>query len=104
MAYSRYEDIPSKKDGNGRQIRRSTIYPPIPRHDNDIYVLTTVGDTLYALAETYYGSVNYYWVIGEANENLKKSSQNIPPGLQLRIPSQLDSILQAYEDLNNPLI
>ena len=104
MAYSRYENIPSKKDASGRRLTRSTIYPPIPRHDDDIYVITTIGDTIYALSETYYGSVNYYWVIGEANENLKKRNQTIPPGLQLRIPSQLNPILRAFEDLNNPLI
>ena len=62
--------------------------------------LAVVGDTLYAMAEKYYGSVNYYWIIGEANEKLDKKTQNIPPGLQLRIPNQLNKILRDYEDIN----
>lgn len=101
MAYSRYADIPEKKDPNSRRVRVSTIYPPIPKHPDDTYVLTTVGDTLYALANQYYNSVNYYWVIAEANEGLNKATLNLTPGLQLRIPSQLNQIISDFRDLNN---
>jgi len=101
MAYSRYANIPEKKDSNNRRVRMSTIYPPIPKHPDDTYVLTTVGDTLYALANQYYNSVNYYWVIAEANEGLDKATLNLAPGLQLRIPSQLNQIISDFRDLNN---
>lgn len=101
MAYSRYTDIPEKRDANNRRVRMSTIYPPIAKHSEDIYVLTTVGDTLYALAQQYYNSVNYYWIIAEANEGLDKSTQSLEPGVQLRIPSQLSQILEDFRDLNN---
>jgi nucleoid-associated protein YgaU len=101
MAYSRYADIPEKKDANNRRVRLSTIYPPFPKHPDDTYVLTTVGDTLYALANQYYNSVNYYWVIAEANEGLDKATLNLAPGLQLRIPSQLNQIISDFRDLNN---
>ena len=104
MPYSRYQDIPQKKDAGNTTVTRSTLYPHIPRHNDDIYVITTTGDTLYALAQKYYGDVNYYWVIGEANENVSKVTQNPAPGIQLRIPSQLPKIIQDFEDLNNPLI
>lgn len=101
MAYSRYADIPEKRDANNRRVIVSTIYPPIAKHPDDVYVLTTVGDTLYALARQYYNSVNYYWIIAEANEGLDKTTQNLNPGLQLRIPSQLSQILEDFRDLNN---
>lgn len=101
---SRYYDIPNYRPNDGKSVIRSVLYPPIPRHDMDTYVLSQSGDTLYALAQKYYEDVNLYWVIGEANENLKKYTQNVPPGLQLRIPSQLSTILRDFEDLNNPLI
>jgi|TARA_R110000744_G_C19087623_1_gene532023 phage tail protein X len=101
MAYTRYQDIPSKTNKQGNRVVRSTLYPPIARGDNDTYVRTTTGDTLYALAEHYYGSVNYYWIIGEANDNIDKSTQILKPGLQLRIPSDRDTILRDFEDLNN---
>tara|TARA_R110001592_G_scaffold74606_1_gene226569 strand:+ start:693 stop:1007 length:315 start_codon:yes stop_codon:yes gene_type:complete len=104
MAYSRYTNIPEKKDSYNTRVVRSTIYPPIERHDNDLYVITVVGDTLYALAEKYYSSVNYYWIIGEANEKVSKKTQNIPPGLQLRIPNQLEKILRDYDDINQQAI
>lgn len=101
MAYSRYANIPEKKDSNNRRVRTSTIYPPIAKHPDDTYVLTTVGDTLYALAYQYYNSVNYYWVIAEANEGLNKATLNLIPGIQLRIPSQLNEIISDFRDLNN---
>ena len=101
MPYSRYTEIPQKKDNNNRRVLVSTIYPPIARHSDDIYILTTVGDTLYAIALQYYNSVNYYWIIAEANEGLDKTTQSLIPGLQLRIPSQLQQILEDFKDLNN---
>ena len=101
MPYSRYISIPQKQGTNNRRVQMSVIYPMIAKHSDDIYVLTTVGDTLYALAYQYYRSVNYYWVIGEANEGLDRSTQNLIPGTQLRIPSQLEQIIREFTDLNN---
>lgn len=99
--YSRYQDIPDKQNQNNRRVKTSTIYPPIEKHPEDIYVRTTVGDTIHSLAHQYYRSVNYYWIIAEANENLDKTSQQITPGSLLRIPSQLTKILDDFRDLNN---
>lgn len=99
--YSRYQDIPEKKDQNNRRVRVSSIYPPIAKHPQDRYVRTTIGDTLHSLAAQYYDSVNYYWIIAEANENLDKTTQQITPGTQLRIPSQVTKILDDFRDLNN---
>ena len=103
MPYSRYKNIPEKKKDNGCRVRRAVLYPSIPRHENDIYVLTTPGDTTYALADQYYNDVNYYWIIAEANDNLDKFTQNLKPGLYLRIPSQTEQILKEFEDLNDLL-
>lgn len=99
--YSRYEDIPNKQNQNNRRVKASTIYPPIERHAEDIYVQTTVGDTLHGLANQYYNSVNYYWIIAEANDNVDKTTQQITPGTQLRIPSQLRKIIKDLSELNN---
>ena len=99
--YSRYQDIPNKQNQNNRRVKTSTIYPPIAKHPEDIYVRTTVGDTLHGLADQYYNSVNYYWIIAEANENLDKTTQQITPGTQLRIPTQVSKILEDFRDLNN---
>lgn len=101
MAYNRYTATPQKRNTNNKQVQLSTIYPPIAKHPDDLYVLTTTGDTLYALAYQYYRSVNYYWIIAEANEGLDKTTQNLIPGIQLRIPSQVETIVRDLEDLNN---
>lgn len=78
---------------------RSTIYPPIPRSENDIYVITREGDRLDILAGQYYQDVSLWWIIANAN-NLGKGSLVLPSGNQLRIPSDVESIVEAFNDLN----
>lgn len=96
----RYTDIPQKIGDNGKRVLRSIIYPPIPRQLTDIYILTTPGDRLDLLAHKYYGSVGYWWIIAEAN-GIGKGSMTIPPGLQLRVPTQVTDIMQSFEQLNS---
>lgn len=84
---------------NSKQVARPTIYPPIPRSVSDIYVITTPGDRLDLLAFNYYGNVSYWWIIAEAN-GIGRGSFAIPPGLQLRIPRNIESILTSLQNLN----
>jgi nucleoid-associated protein YgaU len=46
------------------------------------------GDTLSAIAETYYGKANEYPAIFEANKPMLKDPDKIYPGQKLRIPKQ----------------
>lgn len=87
------------KTDNNRQVTKPTIYPPIPRSIDDIYVITTPGDRLDLLAYNYYGDVSYWWIIAEAN-GIGKGSFTIPPGLQLRIPKNINAILTNLQNLN----
>lgn len=96
---SRYDTIQSKVTENNKRVQLTTLYPPIPRTEQDIYVITTTGDRLDALAYKYYGSVQYYWVIAQAN-NIGQGSIAIPAGQQLRIPGNLDRILSDLAQLN----
>jgi phage tail protein X len=96
---SRYETIQSKVTEDSKRVQTTTLYPPIPRTEQDIYVITTTGDRLDALAYKYYGSVQYYWVIAQAN-NIGLGSIAIPAGQQLRIPGNLDRILSDLAELN----
>ena len=95
----RYDNIATKKNNDGKRFIKPLIYPPIPRNANDTYVRTTPGDRLDLLANTYYGSVGYWWIIAEAN-GIGKGTMMIAPNLQLRIPIKLDSILADYKNLN----
>ena len=95
----RYEEVPNKIDENGRRVVRATLYPPIPRKDTDIYVHTTPGDRLDLLAYQYYGNVNMWWLIAEANA-VGKGTFTITPGTLLRIPKQYEDVLMEYARLN----
>jgi phage tail protein X len=97
---SRYQNIPTKKNENGKLVTTSVIYPPIPRTTEDIYVLTTPGDRLDLLAYRYYQDVNKSWIIAEANA-LGKGVHTLPAGTQLRIPANIENILEQYELLNS---
>lgn len=96
---SRYANIPTKINDSGKRVTGLTIYPPIPRDLSDIYVITTPGDRLDLLANTFYGSVGRWWIIAEAN-GIGKGSLSIPSGLQLRIPTNINKILQDFNNLN----
>ncbi len=89
---NRYLDTGTIKDVSGRRVLRPTIYPDIPRKEDDLYVETTPGDRLDLLAKSFYGDVGYYWIIAQAN-GLGKGTLNVPAGRQLRIPLTLSTIV-----------
>lgn len=95
----RYDNIATKKDDSGKTVVKPTLYPPIPRSVDDIYVRTTPGDRLDLLANIYYGSVGYWWIIAEAN-GIGKGTMTIPPNQQLRIPASILQVLSDYKELN----
>ena len=96
----RYENIPIKITPEGKRVTRSTIYPPIPRKESDIYVRTTAGDRVELVAYQFYGNVNLWWLIAEANA-VGKGSFALPVGTLLRIPMDYQTIIEEYETLNN---
>ena len=50
---NRYQNIPKEKI-NGNLAYRTSRYPEVPLSENDVYVVTTVGDRLDSLAYSYY--------------------------------------------------
>lgn len=96
----RYNQIPTKLSEDGKRVTRSTLYPPVPRKESDIYVRTTIGDRVEMLAFKYYGDVNLWWLIAEANA-VGKGSFAIPAGSLIRIPTQYDDVLEEFNRLNN---
>lgn len=96
---NRYENIPQKKTEDGKRVIRSTIYPPIPRKESDIYIRTTAGDRIELIAYQYYGDVNLWWLIAEAN-GVGKGTFAIPPGTLLRVPQDYLDVLLEYQQLN----
>jgi hypothetical protein len=98
----RYDNtIILKDEETNKRYFGSLKYPSIPYTDNDFYIITVHGDRLDLLADNYYGSIDYYWILSYAN-NIKNGSIFIPPGTQLRIPGNLSDILDSFYALNNP--
>jgi hypothetical protein len=97
MRYT-YNRILKEKETQ-KQYFESTIYPKIKPTDNDIYIISTQSDRLDLLASKYYGNTSYWWIISVAN-NLNDASLSIEPGRQLRIPSDISSILNEFERIN----
>ena len=97
----RYQDIAIEKDlKTGVRYYKSVKYPDIPFSDDDIYIESVWGDRVDNLAYDYYNSVDDYWIIVVAN-GLKGDSIFIPPGTQIRIPANLESIKNDFEALNS---
>ena len=95
---SRYNDI--LRTNQGVPYFKGKVYPNIPLSAKDVYVITTVGDRLDYMAYTYYRDSELWWVISSANNNATKGSIFPVPGTQLRIPSDINSILRQYNQFN----
>lgn len=97
---SRYDNTNIKRDRDTkRRMFVTTLYPKIKQSSNDIYITSRDGDRLDNLAFNYYGNVELWWIIAQANA-IGKGTLCIDPGLQLRIPQNVDGIIQDYNELN----
>ena len=96
----RYDVISVQKRWDGKRVYKTTMYPPIPPQDTDILVVTNETDYLDALAYKYYSDPTLYWIIANAN-NLGKGKLSVPAGLTLRVPVNIDQILDQYTRLNS---
>jgi nucleoid-associated protein YgaU len=59
----------------------------VPETDNDIFVITQLGDRLDQLAEQFYKDSSLWWYIAQANG---LTSLRVESGTSLRIPGQID--------------
>jgi len=96
----RYDNSITFKTEQGKPYYESKRYPIIPLSENDIYIITTAGDRLDALAYTYYKNTELWWIIAMTNNNITKGSLFPQPGTQLRIPSNISNILNQIELIN----
>jgi len=99
MSTNRYIYSNTLKTNSGKRYLSSTIYPKIKPNDNDLYIITDKTDRLDLLANKYYQNPNYWWIIAVAN-NINDGVMFITEGTQLRIPSDIPSILREFEKVN----
>lgn len=89
-----------KKRWDGKRYFGTRLYPNIPIDSSDIYVVTNETDTLDNLAFKYYKNPSLWWIIAQAN-SLGKGKLAVPGGLQLRVPTKINIILNNYKLLNS---
>jgi nucleoid-associated protein YgaU len=82
-----------------KQYLESTIYPKIKANDNDFYIISEAGDRLDLLANKYYNDKTKWWIIATAN-NINDATFYVEPGIQLRIPSDINAVMNSLEKLN----
>ena len=82
-------------------IYKPLKYPNIAPSVEDIYAITTQGDRLDLLAHQFYNDVDLWWIIPTANPSvIRRDSFNLKPGLEIRIPSNIQFILEEFEKIN----
>jgi len=95
----RYETSRVDKRWDGKRVYKTTYYPIIPQQDSDAIIISNEGDYLDTLAYKYYSDPTLWWVIALAN-NLGKGRMSVPTGLQLRVPSNINSIIIQFNSMN----
>lgn len=98
---SRYYSTDILKTSDGKPYYQGKLYPNIPLSENDVYVITTIGDRLDYLAYSYYGDSELWWIISVANNNVTKGSLFPAPGTQLRIPPRASEVTNLFDQYNN---
>ena len=88
------------KTDNNVPYYKGIAYPNIPLSENDVYVITTIGDRLDSLASDYYNDSSLWKIIAVANNNITNGFLFPIPGTQLRIPLDINSILKQIELFN----
>lgn len=97
---TRYENSSILTTFDYRPYYKVKFYPNIPLSESDVYVITTVGDRLDSLAYNYYQDATLWWVISMANNNITKGALYPAPGTQLRIPTNINSVFNLFEQFN----
>jgi hypothetical protein len=87
-------------DKKGKQFYPTFIYPIIEEKSSDIYIIGSYSDRLDNLAWTYYKDPTLWWIIAEAN-NIGMGNLLVPVGKQIRIPIDIQPIIQEYNILNS---
>jgi hypothetical protein len=98
----RYANIPVINRYDGKRVYLTTSYPTIIPSDSDFIIITNEGDYLDTLAHTYYGDPTLWWIIAMVN-NIGKGRLSIEPGLSLRIPTNVNEIVDKFNKVNSTL-
>ena len=100
MAISRYKNFSRVRSSQIDYFRLET-FPPISAADLQNIPHTTIifkeTDRLDLLAEEFMGSATYWWVICLMNNLVSPFSYNLLPGTTLKIPHEVNSIINIIQ-------
>ena len=85
---------------DGKRVYKTTTYPTINPSSMDIIIISNEGDFLDSLAYKYYGDPTLWVLIATANPGLGRGRMAIPAGLTLRIPIDINGIINEFNRLN----
>lgn len=94
----RYKSIPTIKTKNGKRAIGSSLLPRMYPKDSDTFVIMVEKTRLDHIAFKFYNNPNYWWIIASANEI--KGTMYAEEGIQLRVPTNINQILQEFERIN----
>jgi phage tail protein X len=97
----RYSNIPTFSRYDGKQVYKTTIYPPVTPSTTDLQIVSNETDYLDTLAYKYYSDPTLWFIIALANPGIGKGRMSIPPGLTLRIPVDISAIISQFNSLNS---
>ena len=95
----RYKGNIVKKDKNNIRYYKPRIVPKIPIKDTDIFAYPIYGDRYDTMAQRYYEDSNLWWIIVKAND-ISDGKIAPDPLKKLRIPTEIDDILQSISQVN----
>ena len=96
----RYKTAKVRRDKDGIRYYKPTIVPNVPIKDSDIFVYPIYGDRFETIAQRYYNDSTLWWIIAKANE-LSKGQISADPLKKLRIPTEIDDILESVQKSNS---
>lgn len=97
---NRYNTPNRLSTDRGKKYYPTFRYPTIVEKTTDVYIIGSFSDRLDNLAYAYYKDPTLWWIIAEAN-NIGKGDLLVPVGKQIRIPTEITSIIEEYSALNN---
>jgi len=96
--YDNQKNIKTRFDG--KRFFGTRLYPTIAQDESDILYISNETDYLDSLANKFYKDTTLWWIIALAN-NLGNGRMSVEAGLQLRIPTRIDRIIESYNRLNS---
>jgi hypothetical protein len=97
---NRYANQTTSNRYDGKRVLLTTLYPVVPIRSTDIFIESNEMMTLDFLAQKYYKDPTLWWIIARAN-SLGKGSLEVPIGIQIRIPTEVDAIVQEFNRINS---